>query len=508
MDQSRFLSRLDGQSKLLVRALLSGASGPFRALDLFYRLQRTSEVSLCSFIQTLCQEEINCGKTEDQTLTVHPLVCLFPTFFKQNLLSFIHLVQPLLPETTVLHLLKCLSKDHHSGPWVTALVKQLKRNKGAHDEESLYTSHCSQRLEELSQHLVGCHDTGGWAKCFGSQTPGSGALGVFGLSELGSQRKRKESFVSLDSDCGETGPQCKRMKMDLCISESPETEGKSLKEESSKRDAPTETPAEEPQPMTDVCDDLPEHTKVVVLQIKDLLEGQTEWDQSSMNVFKVLNECDPAQVELFCRMLGFADLPEQTLSKLCSCILAPSLGIGFSTATTVIKSLLLERVLSLSEPASRCLVNAVMSLCSHCPRPMCHALIEPVLHSANIGNPQAELLNRLIEDCIDSHYKLLVLQMTFKVEWSEAVLSIIHCLLDSKLDLSEELFTQFTEQLVSQGLQFTKSVKFAKMMLTVLTKYSSNVNAAHKHSLSSCLMLNETFLKKPLQAALKRISDK
>lgn len=43
-------------------------------------------------------------------------------------------------------------------------------------------------------------------------------------------------------------------------------------------------------------------------------------------------------------------------------------------------------------------------------------------------------------------------------------------------DLSEEMFTQFTEQLTSQGPKFTKSVKFAKMMLTVLTKYGSYVS--------------------------------
>lgn len=42
--------------------------------------------------------------------------------------------------------------------------------------------------------------------------------------------------------------------------------------------------------------------------------------------------------------------------------------------------------------------------------------------------------------------------------------------------LNEELFTQFTEQLVSQAPRFTKSVKFAKMMLTVLTKYSIDVS--------------------------------
>ena len=43
-------------------------------------------------------------------------------------------------------------------------------------------------------------------------------------------------------------------------------------------------------------------------------------------------------------------------------------------------------------------------------------------------------------------------------------------------DLNEEVFTQFTDQLLTQGPQFTKSVKFAKMMLTVLTKYSSHVS--------------------------------
>lgn len=43
------------------------------------------------------------------------------------------------------------------------------------------------------------------------------------------------------------------------------------------------------------------------------------------------------------------------------------------------------QVLSLSEPASRCLVTAVTSLCSRYPRPVCQALIGPVLEKDNIG---------------------------------------------------------------------------------------------------------------------------
>ncbi|KAM6928855.1 Fanconi anemia group E protein [Lycodopsis pacificus] len=503
-----FVGRFDGQSKLLVRSLLCGTSGALRALDVFHRQQRVNpDMSLCPFMETLCQDEVTCPQTEDQPLTVEPLVCLFPALFKHNLLSFVYLVHSVLPRPAVLRLLKCLTQDPHPSPWVIALVRQLERTTGTHDDLPLYTPLCSQRLKELSQRLVGFGETGGWAACRSGPTVESDSQHAGGSSELRTQWKRKGCFVTLDSDCEETGQRSKRMKMDVSGGECRDVDEWSTKEEPSESAAPAETLGEELQPAPDgPCDALPEHIKVTVLQIKELLESQTEWDQISTEVFKVLNDCDPGQVEVFCSMLSFPDLPEQTLPNLCSSILAPALDFSYSTAATLIRSLLLQKVLSLSEPASRCLVTAVTALCSRYPRPACHALIGPVLEEKNIGNSQAELLNRLIEGCLDSHYRLLVLQMTFKVSWGEAVLSVIHSVLDSKPDFSEELFTQFSEQLLGQSPQFTKSVKFAKMMLTVLTKYNSHVTAAHKHSLEGCLMVNETFLKKSLQAALKRIT--
>ncbi|KAG7520937.1 hypothetical protein JOB18_038942 [Solea senegalensis] len=500
------LSRFDGQSKLLLRSLMSGASGAHKALTVFHKQQRGNpDMSLCHFIETLCHDEV----TEEQPFTVKPLVCLFPPLFKQNLLSFIYLIHSVLPQRSVLHLLKCLSRDPHPNPWISAVGQQLKRSLGVHNEEPLYTPLCSQRLKELSQHLIVNGETGGWAQCLSGQREGFESQGDSGSSEVGTQRKRKLCLVTLDSSDEDAGQHSKRTKTDVCDIDRVDAEERNVNEETSERlerDVPTATPAEELQPAPVTSDFLPEYIKVSVLQIKELLESQTEWDQSSIDVFQVLNNCDVTQVELLCSSLNLPDLLEHTLPKLCSSVLSLSPDLSYSTAAALIKSLLLKKVLSLSEPASRCLVTAVTSLCSHYPRPMCHALIGPVLMEKNIGNPQAELLNRLIEGCLDSHYRLLLLQMTFKISWSEAVLSMIHSLLDSKPDFNEEVFTEFTEQLVSQAPLFTKSVKFAKMMLTVLTKYSSHVTAAHKHSLSSCLTVNETFLKKSLQAALKRIA--
>jgi len=149
-----------------------------------------------------------------------PLVCLFSASFKQNLLSFIYVAHSSLPGTTILCLLKCLSQDSHPNPWVTALSRQLERNLGTHHNEPLYTQVCSQRLKELSERLVGFGETGGWAKCSSSQTVGSESQSEPDLSELGTQRKRRGSFVHLDSHVEETGQQSKRIRLDIADDES------------------------------------------------------------------------------------------------------------------------------------------------------------------------------------------------------------------------------------------------------------------------------------------------
>lgn len=189
-------------------------------------------------------------------------MCLFPALFKQNLLTFIYLVYQHLPETTVRSLISCLSQDPHPSPWVSTLVRQLERNMGADTKEPLFSPLCSQRLKNLSQHLVGFGDTGGWAKCFGGHLGEAERLS--GLSERGAQRKRKVSVVSLGSDGEETGQQSKRTKTDVCASEHLDSAEQSTKEEISllQSDAPMETPDEVKPASENPSEDLPEHIKV------------------------------------------------------------------------------------------------------------------------------------------------------------------------------------------------------------------------------------------------------
>ncbi|XP_031650539.1 Fanconi anemia group E protein isoform X2 [Oncorhynchus kisutch] len=474
MDTNTLLLRFDGRSRLLLRSLLSGATGARRGLWVFQR-QRRSDPDRClhTCLETLCQQEI-CLNSDAQTLTTKPLVCLFPVAFQRSLVSFLHLTHPLHPRTSVLNLLDCLSQGEHApNPWVSALVVQLRRDLGAPGgKEPLITPQCRERLRGLCERL---RDSGGggddkatgWALCLGG--PIEPQLSSSSQGGLDVVPKRKSSCVDLDSEPeDDVGQQRKRMRISVSPVDTERscssleyvvgTEGLKDEMETDRVVGVIPEPAVEPQPAAgSPSDALPENVKASIPQIKEILESEMEWDQSSVDIFKVLNDCDPSQV------------------------------------------------LSLSEPASRCLVTAVTSLCSRYPRPTCHALIGLVLEEGQTGSAQAELLNRLIEDCLDPHFRLLVFQMTIKGIWCEGLLSVIHALLDKKLELNEELFTLFTDQLSSQAPHFTKSMKYAKMMLTVLTKYNTHVTVAHKHTLSCCLSSNETFLKKSLQAALKRI---
>ena len=64
----------------------------------------------------------------------------------------------------------------------------------------------------------------------------------------------------------------------------------------------------------------------------------TQTGKASYDVF-----C-PFEVEVLCSMLRLPDLPEHSLMKLCNSILSLSPDLSYSTAASLIRSLLLEKV--------------------------------------------------------------------------------------------------------------------------------------------------------------------
>ncbi|XP_016415175.1 Fanconi anemia group E protein-like [Sinocyclocheilus rhinocerous] len=502
MDLKALVQRFDGRARLLVHALHSGAAGVSNAQTVFNKQRRSDpDYTLTQFLETLCQRE---ASVHEHALVLKPLVCLFSEGFKRNLLCFLHLIHPGLPKDRVLYLLQCLTQDDVENQWTWALIKQLQRDIEGTRKGTLLTSNCTGKLKSLCERFRNANAKGRWASCF----EGLGAEGKETKVPVYSQKKRKSDNMDHDGDAQEDH-QSKRVKMDFCPSEEEEerlTEEEEPKMRTSQLDQSAASVSQARSDALGSSKNLPDHMKAAVPVIKELLDTESVWDESSGSALKVFHECDPNEVEVLCSMLCLSEASDQSLPQFCSWLLELSPDLSHSTACAVITHLLLPKILSLAEPASRCLVTAVISLCSRYPRPTCQALIEPVLQKGQTGSAQAELLCKLVVNCLEPHHRLLVFRTILGVSWDEGVLSVIHALLDSKLELSEKDFSLFTDQLCSQSPHFSKSMKFAKMLLSVLTKYQSHVNPACHHTLSSCLSFNETFLKKSLQAALKRIS--
>ncbi|GAA6106073.1 Fanconi anemia group E protein [Tachysurus ichikawai] len=499
-----------GRSRFLVQTLLTG--GINRAHKVFLK-QRAADphCTLSDVLQTLCQDQ-ECVDEHTHTLTTKPLVFLFPAVFKHDLLCFLHLLHPGLPRESVLSLLRCLAQDAEKNPWVCALICQLYKDLGDEGfrEDALLTPECVLSLKDLCDRFKDFRGKRGWDLCLNERR--SDEVSGDCQTDVGLKKRKSEiTEVHMDSDADE--PESKRRKIDLASHGGPEDRKVVVGQEESDvktmqldEELEGDSSATSAVPEKDCGNVLPDHIKAAVPLIKELLDSGTEWDESCVPTLKLLNECDANQLEVICAMLCLPEASEQSLPHFCSSVLALSQDLSHSTASVIITNLLLGKVRSLNEPPSRCLVTAMTSLCTRYPRPTCQALIEPLIKEGQTGSAQAELLCRLVKDCLEPYHRLLVFQMTLMVPWNEGVLSVIHDLLDLKIELSDEIFSQFTNKLSSQTPHFTKSMKFAKMMLTVLTKFQSHVTAVCQHTLSCCISFNETFLKKSLQAALKRIN--
>lgn len=194
-----------------------------------------------------------------------PLVSLFPTLFKQNLLSFIHLAFPCVPRAAVVQLLQCLSHESSQSPWVSVLSRQLERNLGPHTDRALYSSECSQRLKKLTERLVGQAETSGWAQFLSGHN--TDRVNDSPLLGQGTQKKRKMSFVTQDPDGEETGQQSKRVKVDKCEEDlaAAGLSGQEATSGGSQAVLSADGPLDNQQAAPDSpCHDLPEHMKVRV----------------------------------------------------------------------------------------------------------------------------------------------------------------------------------------------------------------------------------------------------
>ncbi|XP_067609298.1 Fanconi anemia group E protein isoform X1 [Pseudorca crassidens] len=521
-------AHLEAPARLLLQTLQAGPDGARRGLGVLRALSgRGGEpFGWDRVFEALCREE-PVVEGPDCRLELKPLLLRLPPLCQRNLMCLLMAVWPSLPESSLHPVLQIVQQDPSPDPdpWLRALGEFLRRDLGvgiSTEGVSPLSKRCQRQLRGL------CRQLGqGGRKLKLPQAPDP--EGTEQEEDKDSQRpgkRRKEAEEEPASPEGERAPKRLRWleKEEEESHEENRPEHESLESlangggASSIKNQPVlgAKPSEAGQSLEDAKGlpeslELPRAIQEQVPRLQQLLKtlgkGLEGLEGTPPVELQLLHECSPGQVDLVCAQLQLPQLSDTGLLQLCTWLLALSPDLSLSNATVLIRSLFLGRILSLTSSASRLLTTALTSFCTKYTYAVCRALLGPVLQAPGIGPAQTELLCCLTKDeALEPDMQALMLGQILELPWKEETFLVLQSLLERQVEMPSEKFSVLMEKLCKEGPAATTSMAYAKLMLTVVTKYRANISEPQRLGLAAVLELNTTFLKKSLQAALRQLA--
>lgn len=446
-------------------------------------------------------------------------------------MSLLMAVRPVLPESRLLPVLQIAQQDSSPDPdvWLRALAELLRRDLGggvSTEGASPLSTRCQRQLRGLCRRLGQ-----GGRRLKLSQVPDPEEEEKE-EEDKGSQqpgKRRKEPEEEPASPEGERAPKRFR-RLDREDGEGEESQEEERPEHEAleflaagEGTSPIEDqpvagaePNEAGQSLEDAKGlaeslELPRAIQDQVPRLQHLLktfgEGLEGLEGTPPVELQLLHECSPGQMDLLCAQLQLPQLSDTGLLQLCTWLLSLSPDLSLSNATVLTRNLFLGRVLSLTSSASRLLTTALTSFCAKYTYPVCRALVGPVLQAPETGPAQIELLCCLMKDeALEPDVQVLMLGQILELPWKEHTSLVLQSLLERQVEMTPEKFNVLMENLCKEGPAATTSLAYAKLVLTVLTKYQANITETQRLGLAAALELNATFLRKSLQAALRHLA--
>ncbi|MBZ3880123.1 Fanconi anemia group E protein [Sciurus carolinensis] len=491
---------LETPARLLLQALQAGPEGARRGLGVLRALGRRGgePFDWGRFLEALCQEE-PVLQGPDARLELKPLLLRLPALCQRNLMSLLMAVRPSLPESKLLSLLRIARQDSVSAPdaWLRSLGAFLQRDLGigvSLEGASPLSEGCQRQLQGLCRQLG---QGGRGLKLPQAPDPEEEEE----EEDRNSQHRGKRRMEPEEEPASPEGERAPKRFRDC--------EGEDHKEESLEHESLeslTDGGASPIKNQPDVGAEASEASQSLE-EAKGLATSmklpRAVQDQVP-RLQQLLKTC--GEMELLCAQLQLPQLSAAGLLQLCTWLLALSPDLSFSNATVLTRSLFLGRILSLTSSASRLLRTALTSFCAKYTYPVCRALLVPVLQAPSIGPAQTELLCGLMKDeSLEPDTQGLMLGQILELTWKEETFLVLQSLLERQVEMTPGKFSILMEKLCTEGLAATTSMAYAKLLLTVMTKYQASITEAQRLDLAVVLESNTTFLRKSLQAALRHL---
>ncbi|XP_068125495.1 Fanconi anemia group E protein isoform X2 [Hyperolius riggenbachi] len=465
---------------ILLQALSNEQNGLLAAQKVLQRFP--GPFPWISIMENLCTKEPTLDASSGE-MSIKPKLVLLPLQTQRNLLRFLSCMFNHLPAQAIQLLGETIAVEHYfSDAWLLYLRQHLLTMGGMQD--NFQSSQMGESLRVLCKHLSPPLDEPsrlGWYK--------NRSVSVQNKNSLNSE------VEALIVDIDESNASNCMVEMDTNSQVQ-----SSLHEENTEYTAATEEVLV-----------LPASVEARVPRLKQFLylnmESESLDHEFLTEMSKICELCSPLQLQSVFSSAGISQISTKCLFQLCVHLDALSPDLSYAHAKSLAGSFFLDRVFSLTSPASRTLTGALSVFCNKYSHPACSSLIGPVLDKAESGSVCADFLCRMISECLQPQHLHMCLSPILDSPCTEVAISVLHLIIDKKDKFCQTEFSPLLNYLCHAAEDFSKSVTFSRLLLVLLTSKSNLITLSHVGPLTSTVNCNQTFMKKSLQNALKKITE-
>lgn len=215
-----------------------------------------------------------------------------------------------------------------------------------------------------------------------------------------------------------------------------------------------------------------------------------------------------SELEALCDAVGFNEMSDSSISAACQSLCSSSAShFSFENCCIFAQHLLLPPLKRLYQPASRLLIAALTLFAGSYPRALMFSVIVPVLGSESCNAFQADVFLKLVNTVLNlDHYAELLRHLMQSTVWSESALDIIQYLVDKKPVLTDaDLNLLITTLRVNNSAKHSSSLKFGKLMLSMVLAYGSKMTGMHIEQLKQLGDQHQSFMKKSFLSSVAKL---
>ncbi|KAI8780682.1 Fanconi anemia group E protein isoform X2 [Biomphalaria glabrata] len=227
----------------------------------------------------------------------------------------------------------------------------------------------------------------------------------------------------------------------------------------------------------------------------------------TIDMLKPFTTLTLSQTQEVCEFLDLAQITDKMLVNIFDNM--PWQDITTSTAKIILDSCLAAKVKNLTcEPSDR-LLSAVTLIATSLPQVLVDIFVS-VLLTTDSGYFPCQLMTSVSKESLplESIVYFIVQLVSQNIESNENLTSLLQMLIDRNPALDEDLLLNLLTFLSQSSQLNHSSSKFGKLLLSVMSKYSSMMSSKHKVIVQAIVDKHTSSLKKLLLNTMKKISDK